>query len=116
MKKSKFIKLVLISTVLASCNKEKKTENSPKVFMRSDSTASYSRAHVHSHHSHHSGIANAMLWYYAFRPYGQYNNGSFQRAGFYSNGLQEHSNIGSNGTKNGIVRGGFGKSSNSVSS
>jgi hypothetical protein len=114
MKKSKIISLVLISTALASCNKEKELEkNSPKVYMRADSTAGYTRTY---NPSHHSGMSNAMLWYYAFRPYGQIQNGNYQRAGFYSNGINESSNIGSNNTKNGIVRGGFGRNSSSVSS
>lgn len=101
MKKSKYISLVLISAALASCNKEKEwNENEPKVYMRSDSTANYSRSH------HHFG--SALLWYYAFRPYGRYNNGVYNRSGYYSGGISEHSNIGSNMGKYGIVRGGFG--------
>lgn len=114
MKKSKIISLVLISTALASCNKEKEIgKNSPKVYMRADSTAGYTRT---GYHSHHSSGTNAMLWYYAFRPYGQYNNGSYHRAGFYSGAINEHSNIGNNGAKNGIVRGGLGRSGHTVSS
>lgn len=112
MKKSKYINLVLITSALASCNKTKEkewTSGEPKVYMRSDSTASYSR-------THHSGIGTAMLWYYAFRPYGTYNNGTYHKSGYYSGGIGEGSNIGHNTTKSGIVRGGLGRSGYSVSS
>ncbi len=104
MKKSKYISLVLITAALASCNKKEKGWDSeePKVYMRSDTTANYAR-------SHHHGIGTALLWYYAFRPYGRYNNGSYTRAGYYSGGIGERANIGSNAGKYGIVRGGFGK-------
>lgn len=103
MKKSKYISLVLITAALASCDKKEEgwDQEGPKVYMRSDSTASYSR-------SHHHGIGTALLWYYAFRPYGRYNNGVYNRAGYYSGGIGERSNIGSNTGKYGIVRGGFG--------
>jgi hypothetical protein len=114
MKKSKLVSLVLITATLASCNKTEtqkggasgewgeKTEK--KVYMRSDTTAHYSRTH------HHSGVGTALLWYYAFRPYGSsygYNNG-YSRTGFYSRGLSSTSNIGSNPVKSTISRGGFG--------
>ncbi len=112
MKKSKYIELVLITAALASCNKPQKDwESGNKVYMRSDTTAPYSRAHYH----HGSGIS-PLLWYYAFRPYGNYYNGHYQRAGYYSSGLRESSNIGSNGFKSAAVRGGFGRGGYSVSS
>ena len=108
MKKSKYISLVLITAALSSCNKEKEwNEDEPKVYMRSDSTAAYSRS------NHHFG--SALLWYYAFRPYGRYNNGNYSKAGYYSGGISERSNIGGNTNKNGIIRGGFGRGT-SVSS
>jgi hypothetical protein len=101
VKKSKYISLVLITAALASCNKEKEwNEGEPKVYMRSDSSATYSR-------SHH-GIGTALLWYYAFRPYGRYDNGRYNRSGYYSGGISERSNIGANANKSGIIRGGFG--------
>ncbi|MDQ6813478.1 MAG: hypothetical protein M3040_07080 [Bacteroidota bacterium] len=110
MKKSKYVELVLITAVLASCNRaNKEWENGNKVYMRSDTTAPYSRAH-------HSGRGNAFMWYYAFRPYGNYSNGRYQRAGYYSGGLSERSNIGSNSFKSAVSRGGFGRSGFSVSS
>ena len=111
MKKSKYINLILITAALASCNKpDKEWESGNKVYMRSDTTAPYSRTR------HHGGIGTALLWYYAFRPYGNYNNGRYQRAGYYSGGLHERSNIGSNGFKSAISRGGFGRGGYSVSS
>jgi hypothetical protein len=113
MKKSKYIELVLITAALASCNQPKKDkdwdENS-RVHVRSDSTAPYTRMH------HHFGVGNALLWYYAFRPYGNYYNGSYQRAGYYSGAIAPLSNIGSNGFKSSVTRGGFGRGGFSVSS
>ncbi|MDZ7878015.1 MAG: hypothetical protein U5L45_10105 [Saprospiraceae bacterium] len=113
MKKSKLVNLVLITAALATANKtdaqnggasgdwDKQPEK--KVYMRSDTTAKYTRTH------HTSGIGNAILRYYAFRPYGSsYGYGSYNRTGFYSRGLSSQSNIGSNPTKSAISRGGFG--------
>ena len=112
MKKSSYIQLVLITATLASCNQPMKYDwdDNAKVHIRSDSTAPYTRVH------HHSGIGTALLWYYAFRPYGNYNNGSYQRAGYYSSAIHPSSNIGSNGFKGAVTRGGFGRSGFSVSS
>jgi hypothetical protein len=110
MKKSRYIQLVLITAALAACNRpDKDWESGNKVYMRSDTTAPYSRAH-------HGGLGTALLWYYAFRPYGKYNNGQYQRAGYYSGALNRRSNIGSNGFKSAISRGGFGRGGYSVSS
>jgi hypothetical protein len=117
MKKSKHIELVLITAALASCAQEPKPtndwENGNTIHVRADSTAPYTRVH-----SHHSGIGNALLWYLAFRPYGSYNNytNSYNKAGYYSGGIAARSNTGTNTFKSGIVRGGFGRSSYSVSS
>ena len=111
MKKSKYINLVLITAVLASCNKpEKEWEGGNKVYLRSDTTAPYTRSH------HSSGIGTALLWYYAFRPYGNYMNGNYQRAGYYSGAINPNSNIGNNGFKGAVARGGFGRGGYSVSS
>lgn len=109
MKKTKIINLVLISAALASCHQKKKVDhNKPNVYMRGDSTAKYSRAY-------HSG-GNPWLWYYAFRPYGYYNGGTYHHTGYYSGGISEVSNIGRSMTKSNVVRGGFGGRSFSVSS
>lgn len=108
MKKSKCVELVLITAVLAACNKpEKEWESGNKVYLRSDSTAPY---------THGRAPLGAALWFFAFRPYGSFRNGLYQRAGYYSGALNQRSNIGSNGFKTGIVRGGFGRSGYSVSS
>jgi hypothetical protein len=109
MKKSKYIELVLITAALASCNKPNKDWHSGnKVYMRSDTTAPYTAAR------HHGG--GAAMWYYAFRPYGNYYNGRYQRAGYYSGAIHEASNIGGNGFKGAVSRGGFGRGAFSVSS
>ncbi len=112
MKKTKYIQLVLITAALASCNQAKKPDwdDNAKLHIRSDSTAPYTNVH------HHGGIGNALLWYYAFRPYGNYNNGYYQRAGYYSSAIHPSSNVGSNGFKAAVTRGGFGRSGFSVSS
>jgi hypothetical protein len=112
MKKSKYIQLVLITAALASCNQAKKPDwdDNTKLHIRSDSTAPYTNVH------HHGGIGTALLWYYAFRPYGNYNNGFYQRAGYYSSAIHPSSNIGTNGFKGAVSRGGFGRSGFSVSS
>ena len=111
MKKSKLVTLVLITATLASCNKTKSQngasgdwdeKSDKKVYMRSDSTARYSRTH------HHSGVGTALLWYYAFRPYGSSYGSGYNRTGFYSRGLSQSSNVGSNSMKSTISRGGFG--------
>ena len=112
MKKSKYIELVLITAALASCNQPKKNDwdDNNKVHLRSDTTAPYTRVY------HHNGIGTALLWYYAFRPYGNYRNGEYRRAGYYSGGIGSVSNIGSNGFKGSVARGGFGRGGYSVSS
>jgi hypothetical protein len=98
MKKSRFIKLVLITAALASCHK-KQADWNKGVYMRSDTTAGYSHAH---------GVGGMGMWYYAFRPYGFYNNGYYTRYGYYSEAISEASNVGLSAGKSGIVRGGFG--------
>jgi hypothetical protein len=113
MKKSKCIELVLITAALASCNQPKKNDwdDNNKVHVRSDTTAPYTRVHHNG-----AGIGTALLWYYAFRPYGNYRNGEYQRAGYYSGAINSRSNIGSNSFKGAVTRGGFGRGGYSVSS
>lgn len=112
MKKSKCIELVLITATLASCHKPSKewTDGDTKTYIRSDTTAPYSKTRSHS------SFGTTALWFYAFRPYGNYYNGNYTKAGYYSNAINQNSNIGNNNTKNNIVRGGFGTSGYSVSS
>ena len=106
MKKSKVITLALITSALASCHKEQPKEQN--VYMRSDTTAEYERVHVHTHPT--------FFWFYAFRPYGYYNNGIYIHSGYYSSSIRPSANLGSNAMKSSVVRGGFGHGSFSVSS
>ena len=119
MKKSKLVSLVLITAAFASCKKNEPQSSGAsgdwgdakekKVYMRSDTSATYTR-------THHSGFGTGLLLYYAFRPYGSYNNGfGYNRAGYYSGNLHSKSNIGSSVTKSNIVRGGFGGGSSRMS-
>jgi len=113
MKKSKAIQLILITAALASCSQQKKEPewgSGNKTYVRGDSTAPYARTH------HGNGLVGAALWFYAFRPYGNYNNGSYTRAGYYSGAIPGRANIGTNGFKGSVSRGGFGRSGYSVSS
>jgi hypothetical protein len=103
MKKTRHIQLVLLTAALASChrNADQQWTSGNKVYIRSDTSAPYSRVY------HPSGLG---LWYYAFRPYGTYYGGRYHRIGYFSDAISEHSNLGSNEAKSGIVRGGFGES------
>jgi hypothetical protein len=113
MKKSKIVKLALITAALATCDKvdaqngasgswdENADKTEKKVYMRSDTTAKYTRTH------HHSGLGT-FLWFYAFRSYGMGSGLGYQRQGYYSGGISKSSNVGSNPVKNGIARNGFG--------
>ncbi len=113
MKKSKLVELALITAALASCNEPKKDwDDNNKVHLRSDTTAPYTTVH----HYNGGGLGTALLWYYAFRPYGNYSNGAYQRAGYYSGGIGHFSNVGTNGFKGSVARGGFGRGGYSVSS
>lgn len=118
MKKSKVINLVLLTTLVSSCKQPNSVkQHNKKVFMRSDSTASYSYAS--------RSVGKGL--YFAFRPYGSIQDEMtldddfdlksktrYKKAGYYSGAISENSNIGSNGTKGGIIRGGFGGSTYSV--
>ncbi len=109
MKKTKRIELILITALLAGCHRpNNEWQNGKNIYVRSDSTAPYTRAYYN-----HS---SPLLWYYAFRPYGNWYNGSYRRAGYYSSAISEAGNIGSNGFKGSVIRGGFGRGSFSVSS
>ena len=106
MKKTKVVSLILITAALASCHR--KTPKLIRTFhMRGDTTAPFKRTRVYSHNSH---------WFYAFRPYGFYSGGVYQRAGFYSSSIPLTSNVGGNSFKGTIARGGFGSGGHSISS
>ena len=109
MKKTRCIELILITAALASCHQPNKDWEGNKTYIRSDTTAPYSSAY-------HSHTGAPFLWHYAFRPYGNYYNGRYERAGYYSSAINEGSNIGSNGYKSSVIRGGFGEGAFSVSS
>lgn len=104
MKKSEFIKLVLVASVLSSCNSQN-SKPEKNVYMRSDTTARYSHVHPGSHGS-----------YIPFLAYGLLSGNRYSRAGYYSSSLPVTSNIGTNSFKGNVVRGGFGTSAFHVSS
>jgi hypothetical protein len=109
MKKTKQIQLVLMTALLASCDRpEPQWRAGGRTYIRSDSTAPYT-VMQHSHPGY------AFL-FYAFRPYGIYTPFGYRRLGYYSNALSEEVNIGHSAVKSGIVRGGFGESALSVES
>ncbi len=104
MKKSEFIKLVLVAAVITSCNNPT-TKSERNIYMRADTTAKYS----HVHGGFHGG-------YFPFIAYGILRNNAYSRAGYYSSSINQSSNIGSNSFKSNVVRGGFGSSAYHVSS
>ena len=109
MKKTKLINLVLITATLASCHHKKKHRdwNEPNVYMRGDESAQYSNVYDNG--------SSPWLWYYAFRPYGYYNRGTYYHTGYYSSGISERANIGHSSFKSNVVRGGFGSGGHSFS-
>lgn len=110
MKKSKHITLLFVTSILVGCNTQKEDEKSwnseKKVYMRSDTTANYTRSH---------GFMTGFLLYHAFRPYSFYGNNGFHR-GYYSDAVSKNSNIGRNAYKGNVVRGGLGRSGSRASS
>jgi hypothetical protein len=107
MKKSNIIKLVLVASVAAACGQKKEEKDwegstKQKVYMRSDTSASYTR----THRSH-----GGFFPFFVFRPYGSsFGNNGFRRTGYYSDALHPSSNVGRNAAKSGVTRGGFGRS------
>ena len=115
---SKAVTLILITSVLASCNKPKaeNEEISQKVFMRADSTAPYTEVsqNYSQHNNGGSGMGSALLWYMAFRHMGG-------GLGYASGGLNQQSVVGNTPAKaqaynKAVSRGGFGKTSTTTSS
>jgi hypothetical protein len=103
MKKSEFIKLVLVASIISSCNNQSGKQEK-NVFMRSDTTARYSHVLQGSHGS-----------YIPFIAYGLLSGNRFSRAGYFSNAIHESSNIGTNSSKGNVIRSGFGSSGSHVS-
>jgi hypothetical protein len=111
MKKSAFVQLVLVATVTAACQQQKKENEwegstKKKVYMRSDTSASYARTH----------FSAGRAAFFIFRPYGQMGNMGFRRTGYYSDAIPHQSNTGRSSSKSAISRGGFGRSGFSSSS
>lgn len=97
MKSSTSITLVLVSTLGLSACKETNDTHKKNVYLRSDTSASYTRTH-------------SSRGYHAFVPYGTFLGNRYQRAGYYSEGIRHTSNVGSNSFKQNASRGGFGSS------
>lgn len=107
---SKSIKLVLITSVLASCAQprdEQATENKQRVFMRADTTAPYTEVTENYSLGHSGGgMGSALLWFMAFRHLGG-------GMGYANNNLHPQSVAGTNAAKaaaHQAQRGGFGRS------
>ncbi|QYS90998.1 hypothetical protein JJC04_14330 [Flavobacterium covae] len=96
MKKSNIINLVLVATITAACGKKEEDwegggGSNRKVYLRSDTTAVYTKSEQHQHS------------YHAFRAYSSSGgSGSYsRRTGYYSDGIHYSSNVGHNTTKGG---------------
>lgn len=114
---SKGIQLVLITSLLASCNQQPvesaTTDPKQRVFMRADSTAQYTEVTKENwgNNSHNNGFGSSpLLWYMAFRHLGG-------GMGYSSPGIHRSSVVGNNTRKASHMtqRGGFGSSSRSNS-
>lgn len=114
MKKSKFINLLFLASIV-SCTTNKKEEKN--IFIRGDKSAPFDKVQKEERGNTSNGTMAPLLWYYAFRPYGSYSPSTgYTRNGFYSNSLSNASNFGTNTTKsNAISRGGFGSTARSSS-
>jgi hypothetical protein len=75
MKKSKFIRLVLVAGLFAGCQSAQ--EKGRKVYMRTDSTGTYTKSHIPRHS------------YFFFYPYTTYNavNKLYEHKGYHNNRL-----------------------------
>lgn len=115
-KASSTIKLVLITSVLASCaHTEPPAEASKqRVFMRADSTASYTEVtnDYKDQHRTGGGMGSSLLWFMAFRHLGG-------GMGYANNNLNPNSVSGTNAKKSAAhqaKRGGFGNTAASSQS
>lgn len=114
MKKSKFVNLLFLASIVACTTKEKEEKN---IYIRGDKSAPFDKVEKREENNSSNNTLTPLLWYYAFRPYGSYSPSSgYTRQGFYSNSLSNVSNFGSNSTKsNAVSRGGFGSTARSSS-
>lgn len=112
---SKSIKLVLITSVLASCGQpqgQQSINDNQRVFMRADSTAQYTEVtdnYKQGNSGGGMGMGTSLLWFMAFR---QMSGGM----GYANNSLNPQSVSGTNAAKASAFnaqRGGFGKSATS---
>lgn len=108
-KTSSTIKLVLITSVLASCGTAQSPpeENKQRVFMRADSTAPYTEVtnDYRDQHRTGGGMGSSLLWFMAFRHLGG-------GLGYANNNLNPNSVSGTNVKKSAAYqakRGGFGQ-------
>ena len=106
---AKNIKLVLITSVLASCaqpNDQSNTEQKQRIFMRADSTASYTEVtNNYGQENSRGGMGSAFLWFMAFRHLGG-------GLGYANNNIHPQSVAGNNTAKaaaHKAQRGGFGR-------
>lgn len=113
---SKSIKLVLITSVLATCGQaqaQQPTEGKQRVFMRADSTAAYTEVtnnYKEGRSGGGMGMGSSLLWFMAFRHLGG-------GLGYANNSLHPNSVAGTNAAKARAFqaqRGGFGKSASTV--
>ncbi len=111
---TKSIKLVLITSVLASCappKDQQHDEDKQRIFMRADTTAPYTEVTDNYSQGHSGGgMGSALLWFMAFRHLG----GGF---GYANNSLHPQSVAGTNAAKASAYqaqRGGFGRSAAST--
>lgn len=113
---AKTIKLVLITSVLASCAQapQKPETDKQKVYMRADSTAPYTEVTDNykegQGRSGGGGIGTSLLWFMAFRHMGGV-------MGYANNNLHPQSVSGTNAQKAAAYkaqRGGFGKSASTA--
>lgn len=115
-KASSAIKLVLITSVLASCGTSQTPPDEKKqcIFMRADSTASYTEVtnDYKDQHRTGGGIGTSLLWFMAFRHLGG-------GMGYANNNLNPSSVSGTNAKKSAAYqakRGGFGNTAASSKS
>lgn len=93
MKKSKFVNLVLVAGLVASCSQHGNQDRNSRLYVRGDSTSGYSQT-PRTHGSH----------FFYCSPYGMYSPyGGFRHGGYASSGF-------SSKASNHISRGGFGSS------
>lgn len=111
---TKSIKLVLITSILASCAQPKDQQHADgkqRIFMRADTTAAYTEVtDNYTQGNSGGGMGSALLWFMAFRHLG----GGF---GYANNSLHPQSVAGTNAAKAAAYqaqRGGFGRNAAST--